>query len=202
MSSDDTERETLKPEPRAVEVPTSAAVTHADDAAGDLPSDEDDEWAVRGPAKGVRLTLPTAVLVAVVLIAAGFWGGAFAQRHHASSATGAGAGGGFAARFRSARGGGAGGGGAASFFAGGGGAGGATGSSAASGTISVVDRNTLYILTSAGALVKATLGPSTTITRTASTPAVGLRPGDTVDVQGSTSTNGDVSATSVTATGP
>jgi hypothetical protein len=201
MSSDDTQRETEKPDAGTLEYPTSAAATvETEVAADDLSFDEDDEWAVRGPAKGVRLTLPIAVLVAVVLVAAGFWGGAVAQQSHGSSATGSGGSGGaagFAARFRA----GGGAAGAGSFFGGGGGAAGAAGP-AASGTISVVNGNTLYILTSAGALVKATLGPSTTITRTASTTAVGLRPGDSVSVQGSTSKNGDVTATSIAATGP
>ena len=59
------------------------------------------------------------------------------------------------------------------------------------------------MLTSSGALVKVTLDPSTTtITRNASTKANNLRPGDTVVVQGATSANGDVSATSIAATAP
>ena len=59
---------------------------------------------------------------------------------------------------------------------------------AATGTISVVDGNTLYVLTTTGSLVKVTLGPSTTITRnaksTADRPAAGRhrrRPGSDGD---------------------
>jgi thiamine monophosphate kinase len=66
----------------------------------------------------------------------------------------------------------------------------------------VVDGKTLYILTSAGSLVKVTLGASTTITRNATTQADGLRPGDTVVVQGATGKSGDVTATSISATAP
>ncbi len=82
------------------------------------------------------------------------------------------------------------------------GGGGFASSAAATGTISVVDGNTLYVLTATGSLVKVTLTPSTTITRNADATAVDLRPGDTVVVQGTTSPNGNVSATSVAATAP
>ena len=58
------------------------------------------------------------------------------------------------------------------------------------------------MLSATGSLVKVTLGPSTTITRNAKAPAVGLRPGDTVIVQGSTGGNGNVTASSVSATAP
>ena len=87
---------------------------------------------------------------------------------------------------------------APSGFAGFGGFGAST--AAATGTISVVDGNTLYVLTATGSLVKVTLGPSTTITRNADSSAIDLRPGDTVVVQGTTAANGDVAATSVAAT--
>ena len=73
---------------------------------------------------------------------------------------------------------------------------------AATGTISVVDGKTLYVLTTTGALVKVTLGPSTSITRNAKSTPIDLRPGDTVVVQGATATNGNVSASSVSATAP
>jgi hypothetical protein len=201
MSRDDTER---GPD-HAEEHPTDVSVLATPyDAAGDLSLEEDDDdWGARGPAKGIRLALPTAGLAVVALVAAGFWGGAVVQKNHGSSTTGAGGGAGsaFAARFRSRGTTGARGATGGRGFGGGLGFGGA-GSSAAAGTISVVTGKTLYILTSAGALVKVTLGPSATITRTATTPAVGLRPGDTVVVQGTTTKSGDVAATSVSATAP
>ncbi len=168
--------------------------------------DGDDEWPVRGPAKGIRLAVPAAALIAVVLVAAGFWGGATLQKRNGGSGSGnsplASA---FAARFRSAAG--------ATGATGATGAGGATGAAgfggfgggstaAAVGTVSVVDGNTLYVLSATGSLVKVTLGASTTITRNAKAPAVGLRPGDTVIVQGSTGANGNVTALSVSATAP
>jgi hypothetical protein len=155
--------------------------------------DVEDEWPVRGPAKGIRLRLPLAALAASALVAAGFWGGAAVEKGHASAS---GASAGPAARFR--------GGGGGGFAGGAGGFGGATGgtTAAATGTVSVVDGNTLYVLTSSGSLVKVTLGKSTPITRNAKASAVDLRPGDTVVVQGSTGTDGVLTATSVAATGP
>ena len=178
------------------EYPAPAAGPALPEGIGDLPfEDEDDEWAVGGPAKAIRLALPTAALVAVLLAAGGFWGGAALEKRHGTSSSGGGAAA-VIARLRGT----------------------ATGttttgttttpgfggglSSATAGTVSVVSGNTLYVLTAEGALVKVTLGRSTTITRNAKTQAVGLRPGDTVVVQGSTGTNGAVSATSVAATAP
>jgi hypothetical protein len=169
--------------------------------------DEDDDWPVRGPARGIRLGLPVAGLVAVLLVAAGFWGGAVVEKNHGTSG-GGGSNSGLAAlasRFRAGRGGTTGASGAsgatgasgASGFPGFGGSGSAT-----AGTISVVDGNTLYVLTAAGSLVQVDLSSSTTITRNATAQADGLRPGDTVVIQGSTGSNGKVAATSVTAVAP
>jgi hypothetical protein len=182
------------------------------DAAGEL-----DDWPVRAPAKGVRLAVPAAALVAVLLLATGFWGGATLQkRHNGSGSSASSLASAFAGRLRAAA--------AAAgatgttgttgaagatgtsrgAFGGAGGFGGFGGAStaAAAGTVSVVDGSTLYVLTADGQLVKVTLGPSTTITRNAKSNAVGLRPGDTVVVQGASGKNGNVTATSVSATAP
>lgn len=189
------------------EYPTVASGLTLPELGSDEPGDANDEWPVRGPAKGIRLRLPVAVLVTALLVAGGFWGGAIAEKDHGgSSSTAASA---LAGRFRSAAGGTAatgatGGGLAGGGFRGGGGFGGAGGTAttaAATGTVSVVDGNTLYVLTATGSLVKVTLGQSTTVTRNATTAADGLRPGDTVVVQGSAATNGNVTATSIAATG-
>jgi hypothetical protein len=161
---------------------------------------EDDEWPVRGPSKGIRLAVPTAALIAVALVAAGFWGGSTLQKNHGSSSGGGGGANAaaFLNRLRGATG--------ASGATGATGTGGTGGfsfpTSAATGTVSVVDGNVLYVLTSSGSLVKVTLGTSTSITRNAKSTPADLRPGDTVVVQGSTAQNGDVTATSVAATAP
>jgi hypothetical protein len=163
--------------------------------------DPDDEWAAAGPARGIRLRFPVLVLVAVILLAAGFWGGAFLEKGKGSSgSTGAPAG--FAGRLAAggARTGGAT--GATGFGAGAGGAAGFGGTTTpgTTGTISVVDGNTLYVLTSSGSLVKVKLDSSTTVTRNANAVEDELRPGDTVVVQGAAAKNGTVTATSLAAT--
>jgi hypothetical protein len=168
-----------------------------------LPADEDDEWLERGPARGIRLGVPVAALIAVVLVAAGFWGGAAVEKNHAGSSSGGVAG--LAARFRGLRG--AGGTGTTTTGTAGTtttGAAGGFGAAAAgtTGTVSVVAGNTLYVLTSAGTLVKVTLTSSTTIDRDAAAKSDELRPGDTVTIQGTTAANGNVTASSVAATAP
>jgi len=191
-------------EGRTEEYPTMAGTLAAPEApvVEPLPDgdDADEEWVVQ-TTRGIRLAVPVAALLALVFVAAGFCAGAVLEKHHASSSGGVA---GLAARFRSAR---AGASGtttgttsAGGFGFGGGGFGGST--AAATGTISVVDGDTLYILSAAGSLVKVTLTPSTTITRDAQATPTDLRPGDTVVVQGTTSANGNVAATSLTATAP
>jgi len=165
--------------------------------ARDDAGDSDEEW-VSQTTHGIRLGVPAAALLALVLVAGGFWGGAALQKSHGGSTSTLA---GVAARFRSAAGGvGATGtaGVAASRF------GGLFASTAGTvGTISVLDGNTLYVEdTATGSLVKVTLTKSTTITRTADAAAIDLRPGDTVTVQGATGSSGAVTATSVSATAP
>lgn len=166
--------------------------------AGDEDADADEEW-VSQATHGIRLGIPVAALVAVVLVAGGFWGGAELQKSQGQGGT-AGSLAGLAARFRSAAATGATGAGATpgsrfgGLFA---------STAAAAGTISVVDGNTLYVNdTATGSIVKVTLTRSTTVTRNADAAAIDLRPGDTVTVQGATGSSGAVTATSVTATAP
>jgi len=204
MSDHDEGPEPISPDAgRTEEYPTIAGtLTAPEEHPGELPpegSDADEEWVVQAT-RGIRLAIPAAALLALVFVAAGFCAGAVLEKNHAGSG---GSVAGLAARFRSARTGGTGTGttttGTSGFGFGGGGF---TSSSAATGTISVVDGDTLYILSAAGSLVKVTLTPSTTVTRNAQATAIDLRPGDTVVVQGTTGTNGDVAASSVAATGP
>jgi hypothetical protein len=158
------------------------------------PAGEDagEEW-VTQTKRGIRVGFPAAALLALVLLAGGFWAGAALQKSQGSgSSTLAGV----AARLRSALGAGATGGAGSRFgglFAGGG---------ATVGTISTVDGDTLYVTTSTGSIVRVTLSKSTTITRNADASAVDLRPGDTVTVEGATGARGSLAATSVSATAP
>jgi hypothetical protein len=186
----------LNEESPTMEHPTTASTLTAppepeDDPSLDPSETEGDEWAIRGPTHGIRLALPIAGPLAVLLVAAGFWGGAALEKNHGAASTGGG--GGFAGRTRGS-------GGPNGFPFGGGSA--SAASSGTAGTISVVNGDTLYILSSTGALVKVTLSGSTTIVRNADTTTAGLRPGDTVTVQGATGANGDVAASSIGATAP
>lgn len=162
--------------------------------AGDDSGDADEEW-VSQTTHGIRLAVPAAALVALLLVAGGFWAGAALQKSQGGSSSGVA---GVAARFRAGAGTGTTGGSGASRFAGL-----FASTAAAAGTISVVDGNTLYVDdTATGSTVKVTLTKSTTITRNADATAIDLRPGDTVTVQGATGNGGAVDATSVSATAP
>lgn len=154
----------------------------------DFGSVEDDLWPVRAPAKGIRLPVPAAILLVLLIAAGGIWGGAALQRSQGSSA---------ASTFSAARlafSHGETGAGAFSRFASG------SASGATTGTVTVIDGSTLYITNAAGNIVKVTLTPSTTITRDAKAAAADLRPGDTVVIEGVTAKNGTVAASSVSAT--
>ena len=71
--------------------------------AGDDAGDADEEW-VSQTTHGIRLGMPVAALLAVVLVAAGFWGGAELQKNQGGTSSSLA---GVAARFRSAAGAGA-----------------------------------------------------------------------------------------------
>jgi len=151
--------------------------------------EDGDAWPVRTPRPGIRMRFPTAVLVALLIAGGGIWGGAALQRAHGTTTTGGGAS--AFARFAAGSFGGGGARGARSF------GGGAAASSAAAGIVTVVQGNVLYVTTANGGLVKVILSKSTTLTRVAKTTPSGLRPGDTVIVQGTKAKNGTVAATSV-----
>lgn len=156
-------------------------------------NDSDDEWQVRTPARRLRMRVPTAVLVTLLIAAGAFWGGAAVQRGQGTTSSGFSA---AAASLRSlaAARGASGSSGFAPIFGGGG------SSSAAVGTLTDVKGSTLYLTNSAGDIVTVVLDPSVKITRTASASASALGLGDTITVVGVTAKNGTVTATSITAT--
>jgi hypothetical protein len=156
------------------------------------PKSEPDEWPARGPAKGIRLGWPVAVLLVLLVGGGGIWGGAALQRSQGSSSTSSLASA-LASRFGTTRTGGSG----ASRFSG---FGGSSSKAAATGTVTEVKGSTLYVTNAAGNLVVVTLTPSTTVTRNAKTTITGLEPGDTVIVEGTKASNGNVTATSVSDT--
>lgn len=201
--------------------PTASSPTD-DDARDDDRSAWDDEPA-NLPARSRRrlVTSFTLGLGAVAIAAAGFVGGVQVQKHQANGG-GTAARGGFAAAGGSAAGGGArggargggqaaagngaqGGAGAAGAVGGapgdaaaGGGAGGGAGLTV--GTVSSKDGAVLYVKAADGTVVKVTTTSTSKVTRNAAASVKGIYPGDTVLVQGTTSSSGTVKATQVTAT--
>jgi hypothetical protein len=160
------------------------------------PDDPDDEWATPdNTGRTFRVRYLTGGLLALALLGGGFWGGVVAQKHHSSgSSSGLSA---LASRFAAARAA-AGGTGTVGGGAGLGGLAGA-GGAATSGTVIDVQGNVLDISDTSGNIVKVTVGPSTRVTRTATTPLSGLKIGDTVIVSG-TGSGSSVQATAVRAT--
>jgi hypothetical protein len=151
-----------------------------------LPDWGENEERPRRPRRKL-LTPVTGGLTAVIVAAAGFIGGVQVQKGQATTTT-------------TARG--PGGAGFAGFGQGGAGAppGGAAGGDAASGTVSYVKGDTLYVKNADGTTVKVKVGSSAKVERTASSDAGQVQPGDSVVVQGTTSSGGTVTATAVTAT--
>ncbi len=164
------------------------------------PDDPDDEWAVAPTGRGVRVRVITGALLVLAVLAGGFWGGVVAEKHHGGSNSASTAASALASRFAALRGGAASGSGASTFS----GAGGrAATAGATTGLVTEVQGNILYVTENdaAGTLVKVTVGPSTTVTRTAKSSLSGLQQGDTVIVTGTKAASGTVSATAIRATG-
>jgi hypothetical protein len=142
-----------------------------------------------------RLATPArAVILAVLIAAAGFAGGVQAQKSRddggSSGASGAtptaataGGGGGFGRR-----------------FGGGGFGGGQAPADLTIGQVTSKRGGDLYVRTQDGTTVKVHPGSSAKITRSAAASAKGIYPGDRVIVQGSKKSSGTISATQITAT--
>jgi len=153
------------------------------------------------------LTPATATLLALATAAGGFYAGVRIEKSRTSSSVTVGAGGsgatsGFASRLRAllgGRGAGAAGGGSA-----GGGAGGAAGGLSglpSAGTVASVSRNAIYVTEFSGNTVKVTLSSATQVSKRQTVSRRAIRPGDTVTVQGVSSANGTLAATTVNDSG-
>jgi hypothetical protein len=160
--------------------------------------DPDSEWIVEDHGKSVRLRIPTAVLVVLLIAACGFWGGASLQKHHTKSTVASGSAAARAA-FATGAAGRTGAFGAGAFGAAGGGTAGAA-APATSGLVTEVQGSTVYVTDQSGALVKVAVGPTTTVTRTSNSTDGGLQTGDTVTVRGTKGADGTVTATAIIAT--
>ncbi len=150
---------------------------------------EPEEWPTQGPAKGLRLPWPVAVLLVLLLAFGGVWAGAYMQRSSSSSSASSPFGGSFSLPSGAALGRGTGGTGA---FPG-------TSTGGTSGTVTDIIGDTLYVTTASGSLVAVTVGTNTTVDRNAKSSLSALQPGDTVTVQGTKGEDGTVTASSVSA---
>ena len=137
------------------------------------------------------MSIPTVVMLALLVAAGGIWGGAALQRGQGSSSASSSLSS-LASLFRGARG--------ATAGTRTAGLGGGAFAAAAAGTVTEVSGSTLYVTNSSGDLVKVTVSATTPVTRDAKSSLGGLQVGDTVVVEGTKQSNGSVSATSVSAT--
>jgi len=144
----------------------------------------DEDWPTQIAKRGIHVRTPTAILLALLLAAAGLWGGSLLQKQNGNTAG--------ATSVAAAR--------AAFSRAGGAGSSASATASGTSGTVTDIIGNTLYVTNSSGQLIKVTLSSSAAVTRNSTSSLSGLKPGDTVTVQGSTPTNGSMTASSVAAT--
>jgi hypothetical protein len=142
--------------------------------------DEVDDWPEHAASKGLRASWFVTVFSALLLLVVGVTLGAYLQRGQSSSST-------------------------SSLVGVTGGLSGLKGLSKAAakqttGTVTDIVGKTLYVTTSSGSLVAVKVSSSTTVDRNASTTLSGLKPGDSVTVQGTKEKNGSVEATSISDT--
>ena len=149
------------------------------------------------PRRRRRLVTPLSATLAAVLVAAlGFIGGVQVQKHAAKSTSSSNGQGALAAA--AARGGGGAGTGVSGGFPGQG-AGGAQGSPTV-GSVTNKHGSTLYVKDRDGNTVRVKTNSHSKINRTASTGAGAIHPGDTLIVQGTSHSDGSITATQVNAT--
>jgi hypothetical protein len=186
----------------STEDPTTAVPpaqdTIVDEPPGNEPAGDDGVWIEEPqelPSRPRRrlLTPASGALVAVLLTVAGFVSGVLVEKGQASSTSSAGgAGAGAAARFGRLGGGGASRGSSASGGIAGAGVGGAT-----IGQVAFIQGTTLYVTDTQGATVKVTTSHGSTVTKSVTTSAKSIHPGETVVVTGTTGAHGTVSAESI-----
>lgn len=179
--------------------PAGPALPAADTLGGDglVPADDAQwDWPSRAAKPGVRVRIPVLALVALLFAAGGLWGGAALQRSHGISSTGSSAASNFASLFgrRGTTGSGTG----TATRTGSGLFGGSA--PAATGTVTAVEGDVVYLTTSSGSIEKVIVAKTTTVTRDTKSSAAALQPGDTAIVEGTKETDGNIDATSIAAT--
>jgi len=167
------------------------------------PAEDDDQWfdeprePMRRPRRRLLAPLPI-TLIAVLLVAVGFIVGVQVEKGKTSEPSGTA---GIAAGIAALRGGSsstttgksAGTSAGAAGFPGAGAAGGLT-----SGTVADVSGSTLYVTTSEGNTVKVSTSAGTSVSKSSKVEVDSIRPGESVTITGSTGSDGNVSAKSIT----
>lgn len=180
----------------------------------DWDSYQEEPIALPGRPRRQFFTRASALLLALILGAVGFYAGVRVEKGQLSStastagtarlggaaATGSGATGAGAGSARAALAG-AGGGGLAARFGGGAGGFGAAAGNSSFGTVSSVSGNTLYVTDTSGNTIKVTLTPATKITKSLGVSAKSVHPGDGVVVSGIKGSSGTMQAATVSDTG-
>jgi len=133
--------------------------------------DETEEWPENATSKGFRASWFITVFSALLLLMAGLWLGAYLQRGRSSTSTPS-----LSSLFGAARAHRVGGTGLSSLAK--------AAAKETTGTVTDIEGHTLYVTSSSGSLVAVNVSTSTTVDRNASTTLAGLKPGDTVTVQG------------------
>jgi hypothetical protein len=133
----------------------------------------------------------TLTLVSTGLIVAGFLGGLLVQKNFGATAT-------TSTAFPGAAGGNGFGQGASAGAGGPGGATASSGSGATTGTVKLVDGNTVYLTTASGAIVTVKVSDSTALLLSQAAALEDLPAGAAITVQGTTAADGSITATTVT----
>jgi len=195
-------------EPELLDDSTQQLLLSPEDILAEPPDARDIAAELAAPPRR-KLPWLSLLLAAGVIAAGSFAGGALVEKNNNSGSGAAGAASAFA-KLRAGATGGTGT-GAGGFTRGtgtgsttgggfGGGFGGASGAAggATTGTVKLVDGNTIYVTNSSGNIVKITTGSSTTVSIAKSGTVGQIQPGQTVTVRGTTDSSGNVTASSVT----
>jgi hypothetical protein len=171
---------------------------HRDEEEWDHYTDQDVDDQLPGRQRRRFFTRGSAALVALMIGAIGFYAGVHVEKAHTSSSTGSGSSLPSAAAVGALSRGGASGSASRDGLPGLGAFGGAN---ASIGTVSSVDRHTIYITDSSGNMVKVKLSSATKITKSLTVARSAVHPGDSVLIQGVKSSGGTLTATSISDSG-
>ena len=170
---------------------TSDATPHQPGDPAALPGEPEDDWDDVPITPRTRMPWPTKLLLVAAVAALAFGGGVLADRHggqSGSSSSGA-AGNAAASSFFSRT--------RADFGGASSSSGGLAGAGVTAGQIAYIKGSTIFVADTTGNIVRVTLPSGLPVTKSVTTTAKALRPGDTVVVRGEQGSDGSVQATSI-----